>query len=84
MQSVACTFKSMPKHDMITCFGSSAEKSAWLALPHKVKGEVAVTEGFVPFKVPGSPVVDKTVFPSPLSQQLDEHVVRLKEAYETA
>ena len=33
----------------------------------KVKGEVAVTEGFAPFKVPGSPVVDKTVFPSPLS-----------------
>ena len=34
---------------------------------HKVKGEVAVTAGFVPFKVPGSPVVEKTVFPSPLS-----------------
>ena len=31
------------------------------------KGEVAVTAGFVPFKVPGSPVVVKTVFPSPLS-----------------
>ena len=25
------------------------------------------TAGFVPFKVPGSPVVEKTVFPSPLS-----------------
>ena len=35
---------------------------------HKVRGEVAVTAGFVPFKVPGSPVVEKTVFPSPLSR----------------
>ena len=34
---------------------------------HKVKGEVAVTAGFVPFKVPGSPVVEKTVLPSRLS-----------------
>ena len=42
--------------------------------PHKVKGEVAVTEGFVPFKVPGSPVVDKTVFPSPLSRFKDIHL----------
>ena len=51
---------------MITCrFGPSAEKSA-LRAAHKVKGEVAVTF-FVPFKVPGSPVVEKTVFPSPLS-----------------
>ena len=33
----------------------------------QVKGEVAVTAGFIPFKVPGSPVVEKTVFPSPLS-----------------
>ena len=47
---------------MITCrFGSSAEKSALHALPTKVRGEVAVTAGFVPFKVPGSPVVENCV-----------------------
>ena len=55
----------------------------WIACPHaivwlktkrraprafaQVKGEIAVTAGFVPFKVPGSPIVEKTVFPSPLS-----------------
>ena len=47
------------------CFGS--RKRARCTRCHKVKGEVAVTAGFVPFKVPGFSVVDKTVFPSPLS-----------------
>ena len=31
----------------------------------QVKGEVAVTAGFVSFKVSGFPVVEKAVFPSP-------------------
>ena len=47
------------------CFGS--RKRARCTCCPQVKGEVAVTAGFVPFKVPGSPVVEKTVFPSPLS-----------------
>ena len=49
------------------CFGSRLKKRARCTRCHKVKGEVAVTAGFVPFKAPGSPVVEKTVFPSPLS-----------------
>ena len=48
--------------DNMSAFGS--RKRARCTRCHKVKG---VTAGFVPFKVPGSPVVEKTVVPSPLS-----------------
>ena len=54
--------------DMPACHLAQVLKRARCTRCHKVKGEVAVTAGFVPFKVPGSPVVDKTVFPSPLSE----------------
>ena len=45
-------------------FGSRLKEKSAL---HALQGEVAVTAGFDPFKVPGSPVVEKTMFPSPLS-----------------
>ena len=48
------------------CFGS--RKRARCTRCHKVTGEVAV-----PFKVPGFSVVDKTVFPSPLSVLAQTH-----------
>ena len=54
-------------NDMSACHCFGSRKRRALRAFAQVKGEVAVTAGFVPFKVPGSPVVEKTVFPSLLS-----------------
>ena len=54
--------------NMSACYlFGSRQKGVLAHAAHKVKGEVAVTAVFVPFKVPGSPLVEKTVFHSPLS-----------------
>ena len=66
VHATCCTNNARLKHDMITCRFGSRTTARCTRCP-QVKGEVAVTAGFVPFKVPGSPVVEKAVFPSPLS-----------------
>ena len=55
------------QHDHMSLWLTSKRRALRVLTPST--GEVAVTAGFVPFKVPGFPVVAKTVFPSPLSKK---------------